>query len=170
MVQTDIRDVGSGNVGATNAFRAGGAKVAILTLVLDVLKVVIASLVLKCILTGVEVEHLCIVTLAAVLGHIFPVWLGFKGGKGVAPGAGALFVLSPMVMAVAFACWLTTFIITRISSLSALIALFLSSGFCIYYHGLSDIRTLTILCLGIIISLNHHSNIKRLINGTEKKL
>ena len=170
LTQKDVRDVGSGNVGATNAFRAGGIKVAFLTLAFDMAKVIIASFVVKRIVVDHLLSHLCVMSLFAVLGHIFPVWLRFKGGKGVAPTASSFFVISPIVMIFALITWIITFMLTHISSVSALITALLSAIFAVCWYDLYDVRVMTILALNVIIILSHYSNIKRLISDSEKKI
>ncbi len=161
----DIRSIGSGNIGATNVLRTGNKKLAIATLLLDGMKGAVAIYIAA--LYGLE--HPYITALFALLGHIFPVWLKFKGGKGVATGLGILLALSwPTGLAAAMT-WLITAFLSRISSLSALVAVSLSPVFAYVF---SNDMQLSMLCavMAIIIIAKHHSNIKRLLKGEEPKI
>ncbi|MES2252668.1 MAG: glycerol-3-phosphate 1-O-acyltransferase PlsY [Pseudomonadota bacterium] len=169
----DIRSIGSGNIGATNVLRTGNKKIALATLVCDALKGVIPVLILhhyyvaELISNWVHVS----VALAVVLGHVFPVWLRFKGGKGVATALGVYCVLNPWLGLITLIIWLVMAKIFRISSLSALIA---STAAPLVAFCLSDgsITTLfyTTLCIAILILYTHRENIKRLLAGNELKV
>jgi glycerol-3-phosphate acyltransferase PlsY len=183
----DIRSIGSGNIGATNVLRTGNKKLAIATLLLDGCKGAVAILIIKNIMPDASTMGLCLPTpcfaldafelyntlltagLFALLGHIFPVWLKFKGGKGVATGLGILLTLSWPTGLAAAATWLVTAFLSRISSLSALVAVSLSPVFAYLF---SQDAKLTILCalMAIIIVAKHHTNIKRLMKGEEPKI
>lgn len=116
----DIRKIGSGNIGATNVLRTGNKKLALATLILDSGKGAAAVLIIQ----SFAGYHMALIAgLAAVIGHMFPVWLKFKGGKGVATALGMLLAAAPFAGLVSCAIWLATALITRISSLSALIAM-----------------------------------------------
>jgi len=160
----DIRKIGSGNIGATNVLRTGNKKLAAATLLLDALKGSAAVLVLA--------QFGPLPALAAgfgaVLGHNFPVWLGFKGGKGVATTLGVLIAASWPVGVLACLTWLVTALIFRISSLSALVALVLSPVYAYWLNG----RDLAVLAglLALLSLIRHHENIARLLRGQEPKI
>jgi glycerol-3-phosphate acyltransferase PlsY len=161
----DIRAIGSGNIGATNVLRTGNKKVAALTLLLDGLKGLIPVLVAK----QFHMDLAVLTALAALLGHIFPVWLGFKGGKGVATGIGVLLGLSWHLGVCVICLWLLAAIISRISSLSALTAFGLSP--LLAFMLTRDFQTVvTALVIAVIVWLTHHQNISRLIAGTEGRI
>ncbi len=162
----DIRAIGSGNIGATNVLRTGNKKLAIATLLLDSLKGATAVLIALWLSTY---EAAMIAGLAAMVGHLFPVWLKFRGGKGVATALGTLLALKPLIGITACGIWLLTAAITRYSSLSALVAIGTSP---ILAHFLYGNANLTGLC-GIIATLvfvKHRANIKRLIAQEEPKI
>jgi glycerol-3-phosphate acyltransferase PlsY len=161
----DIRTIGSGNIGATNVLRTGNKKVAAATLLLDALKGAIPVLLLGW-LWGRDAG--LIAGIAALLGHIFPVWLGFKGGKGVATGAGVLLAASWWIGLLCALIWVVMAKVTRISSASALTAcacapvIALISG---------DVRLAGFaLVLVLLIIWRHHENIRRLLAGTEPRI
>jgi glycerol-3-phosphate acyltransferase PlsY len=164
----DVRQVGSGNVGATNVMRSAGKGPGIVALVLDALKGVAAT---------VAASRLFpdspwlppLAALAAVLGHVFPVWLGFKGGKGVATGAGALAPLAPVATAGAAAVFLLTVAITRIVSLGSILSAAALAGIAFL---LGNSRPVAI-CASVVAALvvfKHKGNIERLLQGTERRL
>lgn len=174
----DIRKIGSGNIGATNALRTGNKKLAALTLLGDILKGTAAVLVAAAILpvevlpvavvppVVVESPFIAVAGLVAVLGHIFPVWLRFKGGKGVATALGALLGLAPLLFALCIATWLLMFKWKRISSLSALVTFALAP---VYAFTTADAHTaLVVLVIALIIFITHRENIQRLLAGEEK--
>jgi glycerol-3-phosphate acyltransferase PlsY len=161
----DIRSIGSGNIGATNVLRTGNKKVAAATLLLDALKGAIPVLLLGW-LWGRDAG--LIAGIAALLGHIFPVWLGFKGGKGVATGAGVLLAASWWIGLLCALIWVVMAKVTRISSASALTAcacapvIALISG---------DLRLAGFaLVLVLLIIWRHQDNIRRLLAGTEPRI
>lgn len=162
----DIRAIGSGNIGATNVLRTGNKKLAIATLFLDSLKGATAVLIALWLSTY---EAAMMAGLAAMVGHLFPVWLKFRGGKGVATALGTLLALKPLIGIAACGIWLLTAAITRYSSLSALVAIGASP---VLAHLLYGGANLTGLC-GIIATLvfvKHRANIKRLIAREEPKI
>ena len=183
----DIRTIGSGNIGATNVLRTGNKKLAIATLLLDALKGASAIYLIKMMMPDASTMGACMpqpcvafdsfelynlsltTALFALLGHIFPIWLKFKGGKGVATGLGILLTLSWPTGLIAAATWVLTALISRISSLSALIAVSLSP---IFAYLFSENVKLSLLCMvmAIIIVAKHHANIKRLLKGEEPKI
>ncbi len=163
----DPRTEGSGNPGATNVMRIGGKKLAALTLVGDLLKglipVVIAWLLQQSPLT------VSLVAIAAFLGHLFPIFFGFKGGKGVATALGAILGLNYLVALCALGVWMIIFIITKISSLSALIAA-VSAPIFLYLFNASNEIVWAVIFMDILLIYRHKSNIQRLLKGEEGKL
>lgn len=163
ILNKDIRKIGSGNIGATNALRAGNKLVGYSTLILDVLKAVIPILIIKIKFP----ELLFVSSLILFLGHVFPIWLNFKGGKGVATYVGILFCIDYILGFVFLISWLTIFLISKYSSLSSLLA---SLSVPIFYFFLVDSGTnYFFVILFILIFYTHRENIKRLINNTESK-
>ncbi len=161
----DIRQIGSGNIGATNVLRTGNKLAAFLTLVLDAGKGAVAVLVARYAL-GEDAAQ--VAGLAAFVGHIYPVYLGFKGGKGVATFLGILLALSFPVGLAACATWLVVALVTRYSSLAALMAAALSSLW-LFYLNQGQILFLVVI-LTILIYIRHAANLKRLNAGTEPKI
>ena len=163
----DPRTEGSGNPGATNVMRIGGKKLAALTLVGDLLKglipVVIAWLLQQSPLT------VSLVAIAAFLGHLFPIFFGFKGGKGVATALGAILGLNYLVALCALAVWIIIFVITKISSLSALIAAVSAPIFLYFFNASSEI-VWAVIFMDILLIYRHKGNIQRLLKGEEGKL
>jgi len=160
----DIRKTGSGNTGATNVLRTGNRKLAALTLLCDMLKGLVAVLVFSILSPAAGIAA----GFFAFLGHIFPVWLGFKGGKGVATYLGVLAgVAWPCALLFALI-WLATAYISRYSSLSALAGVAASVVFA--WFCLPAVISAVVTVMGVIIILKHHSNIGRLCAGTESKI
>ncbi|MDO7567461.1 MAG: glycerol-3-phosphate 1-O-acyltransferase PlsY [Paracoccaceae bacterium] len=160
----DLRQIGSGNIGATNVLRTGNRWAALMTLLLDAGKGGIAVVIARQFGPS-DAEQLA--ALAAFLGHLFPIWLGFRGGKGVATFLGTLILLAWPVGLASCATWLVTFALTRISSLSALIAA-LSVVFWLGISGYSDMIALG-ASLAALILWRHEANIKRLLAGIEPR-
>lgn len=163
--QGDIRNIGSGNIGATNVLRTGRKDIAALTLLLDAAKAGGAGLLLVY-LFGQPYGY--IAAAAALIGHCYPVWLGFKGGKGVATFFGALFALVWKVALFAAIVWLATAFITRLSSLGALLACVLSSILAWFISPFT--AAVMVSVMAAIILLRHNENISRLIKGEETKI
>lgn len=160
----DIRDIGSGNIGATNVLRTGNKKVAAATLFLDGLKGFLPVFILS-----YHAQDLAsIAAIGAVIGHCFPVWLKFKGGKGVATGLGVILGLSPFVGLLCLLTWLGVAIISKISSFSALIAMALAPVY-IYFFA-DSFYTLPVLFVSVLIWIRHEANIRRILSGTEPKI
>ena len=155
----DIRKIGSGNIGATNALRTGNKWLGALTLLCDMLKGFIAIIILP-------QETFYIAGISAIIGHIFPIWLKFKGGKGVATAIGVLLAINPIIALILVGGWIATFFITRISSLSALSGFLGATIFSFFYE--IDLSAYTFI-ITIIIFLTHRHNIMRLIKGEEHK-
>lgn len=161
----DLRKIGSGNIGATNVLRTGNKAAAFATLILDGGKGAAAVLIAR-VLAGEDAAQLA--GLAAFVGHIFPVWLKFNGGKGVATFLGTLLALAFPVGLAACATWLVTALIFRFSSLSALVAALLSLPWA-WVLGHGDLVTLVFI-LATLVFWRHKPNIERLKAGTEPKI
>ncbi|RRN71127.1 glycerol-3-phosphate 1-O-acyltransferase PlsY [Agrobacterium tumefaciens] len=161
----DVRKIGSGNIGATNVLRTGNKKLAAATLLLDALKGTAAVLVANA-LWGYEAS--LVAGFFAFLGHLFPVWLGFKGGKGVATYIGVLLGAAPLMMLAFALIWLATAFITRYSSLSALLAM-LVIPVALWVLG-PEKTALLVTLLSAISWWKHRENIARLLAGTESRI
>lgn len=161
----DVRKIGSGNIGATNVLRTGNKKLAAATLLLDALKGTAAVLVANA-LWGYEAS--LVAGFFAFLGHLFPVWLGFKGGKGVATYIGVLLGAAPLMMLAFALIWLATAFITRYSSLSALLAM-LVIPVALWVLG-PEKTALLVTLLSVISWWKHRENIARLLAGTESRI
>ena len=161
----DVRRIGSGNIGATNVLRTGNKKLAAATLLLDALKGTAAVLVANA-LWGYEAS--LVAGFFAFLGHLFPVWLGFKGGKGVATYIGVLLGAAPLMMLAFALIWLATAFITRYSSLSALVAM-LVIPVALWVLG-PEKTALLVTLLSVISWWKHRENIARLLAGTESRI
>lgn len=161
----DLRKIGSGNIGATNVLRTGNKPAALATLLLDAGKGGIAVLIAR---AAVGTDAAQVAALASFLGHLFPVWLRFKGGKGVATFIGTLLALAwPAGLAVC-ATWAATAAVSRISSLSALVAAALAPVWLILF-GQEEMVLLAML-LAALVWVRHAANIRRLRDGTEPKI
>jgi len=163
----DLRTNGSGNLGTTNMLRVGGKKPAIFTLIADVLKGTIAVLIAIAITDDMLIISACYI--AAVLGHIFPIWLKFKGGKGVATNLGVMLAISPLFMAIVSIFFIILLRKTRISSLSALITLIFSVIIAVFFN-FGAYLNWAIIINTLVIFYAERSNIKRLLNGEEKRV
>lgn len=161
----DLRSIGSGNIGATNVLRTGNKKLAAATLLLDALKATAAALIAQAVF-GHNAGLLA--GFAAFIGHLFPVWLGFKGGKGVATYIGTLLGVAPLMVLVFAAAWLSVAFITRYSSLSALVAT-LVIPVALWILGVEEAALVT-AAMTVITYWRHKQNIERLIAGTESKI
>jgi glycerol-3-phosphate acyltransferase PlsY len=161
----DLRSIGSGNIGATNVLRTGNKKLAAATLLLDALKATAAALIAQAVI-GHNAGLL--VGFAAFIGHLFPVWLGFKGGKGVATYIGTLLGVAPLMVLVFAVAWLSVAFITRYSSLSALVAT-LVIPVVLWILGVEEAALVTAV-MTVITYWRHKANIERLISGTEGKI
>ena len=162
-LKKDIREIGSGNIGATNALRTGNKVLGYSTLVLDILKAIIPVLYVKFYFS----EFIYISSLCVFLGHVFPIWLKFHGGKGVATYVGILFVIDIYLGLLFTFVWFFIFIISKFSSLSSLIG---SISIPIYFLFLSQFNdVLFFSIMFVLIFFTHRENIKRLKNKEETK-
>ena len=159
----DIREIGSGNIGATNALRTGNKIIGYSTLILDILKAVIPVLYVKFFFPN----FLYIAALCAFLGHVFPIWLKFKGGKGVATYVGILFTIDIYFGFIFTVSWFVTFFISKYSSLSSLIAAFSIPIYLLILNQFDQVIFFTIMF--VLIFFTHRENIKRLKNKEESK-
>ena len=162
----DLRSIGSGNIGATNVLRTGNKGAALATLLLDGGKGAVAVLLARWLLGGEDAAQ--VAGCAAFLGHLFPVWLGFRGGKGVATFLGLFLALDWQVGLALCLTWLVTAVVTRYSSIAALIAA-ASAGLWILW--LTDGNLLVLaLVLTVLVYVRHSENLKRLKAGTEPRI
>ena len=183
----DIRKLGSGNIGATNVLRTGRKELALLTLLLDGGKGGLAVLIMAAlassdlaskdlastVLTNGGLagnDSGAIAGFAAVAGHCFPVWLRFKGGKGVATAIATICAIDFLTGLMMIACWLVVAALFRISSLAALISFFCAVIFGYFYASLTDIQMGVILCISALSIARHHENIRRLMAGEEARI
>ena len=165
----DIRNIGSGNIGATNVLRTGNKFIAFVVLCLDIFKGFIPFLILKFYFDDISLLNKIFVCHFAIIGHIFPIWLRFKGGKGVATYIGFLLGINPYISISFLIIWLIVAIITRYSSLSSLIAILVAPIFFIFIN-FNFYIIIFFIYLSIIIYLKHSENLKRLLNKTESKI
>lgn len=161
----DPRTGGSHNPGATNVLRLGGRKLGALTLLLDALKGAVPVLVAR----QVHMDYAAAAALGAFLGHLFPVWLGFRGGKGVAVAFGVAFGLSLPLGLVLCLVWLATAALSKYSSLAGLTAFALSAPAAWMLTGNARLTGI-MLFITLLVFVRHHANIKRLLDGTESKI
>lgn len=161
----DLRAIGSGNIGATNVLRTGNKLAAFLTLVLDAAKGGVAVLIARA-LVGPDAAQ--VAAMAAFLGHLFPVWLKFDGGKGVATFLGVVLALAWPAGIAACATWLAVALVSRYSSLSALVAA-IATPVWMAVFGHSDMMVLTMLLAALVLA-RHQANIGRLLRGEEPRI
>jgi acyl phosphate:glycerol-3-phosphate acyltransferase len=160
----DPRTQGSGNPGATNVLRFGGKKLAATVLILDVIKGILPVVIAR--LLGLDETWFAVTAFAAFLGHLYPVFFDFKGGKGVATAIGGLLVLSPPLAGSILLTWLVVFAISRISSLSAITAAALTPFYSLWMIDSINARWI-IFVMAVMLLTRHQSNIKRLLSGEE---
>lgn len=163
----DIRTVGSGNIGATNVFRTLGAKAGLTVLLLDALKGWLPTF--AALRTGADDFAAVLVGVAAILGHTFSPLMGFKGGKGIATGLGALLAAAPLTVAVAFPVWLVVFALTRWVSLASILAAIVVPV-AAYFWGYSLPAVGVLAATVVVIIWKHRSNLWRIWHGVEPKL
>ena len=162
-LKKDIREIGSGNIGATNALRTGNKLIGYSTLLLDVIKAILPVLYVKI----NHPELIYIASLCAFLGHVFPVWLKFKGGKGVATYVGILFTINIFLGFIFCVSWLLIFLISKYSSLSSLIGSLTIPVYIFFNDQISNALFFGIMF--VLIFYTHRENIKRLKNKEESK-
>ena len=162
-LKKDIRDIGSGNIGATNALRTGNKLIGYATLTLDIFKAIIPVIYVKINFP----ELIYIASLCAFLGHVFPVWLKFKGGKGVATYLGILFSINILLGVIFIMSWMVIFIITKYSSLSSIIGAISVPSY-LLITGQSN-NVIFFIIMFVLIFFTHRENIKRLKNKEESK-
>ena len=162
-LKKDIRDIGSGNIGATNALRTGNKVLGYATLILDISKAVIPV-----IYTKIHFPELIFVaSLCAFLGHVFPIWLKFKGGKGVASYVGILFSINILFGLIFAISWVITFVFTKYSSLSSLIGSISIPAYLLITRQTSNV--IFFIIMFVLIFFTHRENVKRLKNKEESK-
>ena len=161
-LKQDIRNIGSGNIGATNVLRAGNKVIRYSTLILDIAKAVIPVIYIKLNYP----DYIFISSLSVFLGHVFPIWLKFKGGKGVATYVGILFSLKLFYGFIFIGSWLIIFLISKYSSLSSIVA---SLVLAIYLSLMLKNDFIFFAIMFVLILFTHRENVKRLKNNTESK-
>jgi glycerol-3-phosphate acyltransferase PlsY len=161
----DVRKIGSGSIGATNVLRTGKRTAAALTLLFDAAKGAAAVLVAQ---RWLNADAALFAGLGAFLGHLFPVWLGFRGGKGVAVSLGILLTVYWPVALLSLAAWIAMLAAFRISSLSALVAAVATPIFMFLFHRPHE--TVLAVLLAILVFISHRENIRRLLRGEEPKV
>ena len=165
----DIRKVGSGNVGATNVLRTGNKFLAFIVLCFDIFKGFLPFLILQMYFQDISLLNKILLCHFAILGHIYPVWLKFKGGKGVATYIGFLFGLNPYIALSFLLVWLVTAFVSKYSSLGSLIGILVAPAYFIFVN-FNFYILIFFIYLTLIIFIKHTENIKRLINKTESKI
>jgi glycerol-3-phosphate acyltransferase PlsY len=161
----DIRDIGSGNIGATNVLRTGSTKLALATLVCDMLKGFFPVL----IAWRFGADMATAAAVGAILGHIFPIWLGFKGGKGVATAAGVLLAYAWPIAVAAILAWIVMALLFRYSSLAAVTAALVALLYA-WIARPEGVAPLAVLVIALIVMWRHRTNLSRLIHGQEDKI
>ena len=161
-LKKDIRDIGSGNIGATNALRTGNKLLGYGTLILDITKAILPVLYVK----FNYPDYIFIASLSTFLGHVFPIWLRFKGGKGVATYIGILFSINITLGLIFAVSWAVTFLISKFSSLSSLIASLIVPIYLIIFENYNSIF---FIIMFVLIFYTHRENVKRLKNNEESK-
>ena len=161
-LKKDIRDIGSGNIGATNALRTGNKLLGYATLILDITKAILPVLFVK----FHYPDYIFIAALSTFLGHVFPIWLKFKGGKGVATYVGILFSINLIFGLVFIVSWAVTFLISKYSSLSSLMASLIVPIYLIIFENYNSIF---FIIMFVLIFYTHKENVKRLRNKQESK-
>ncbi len=163
----NIREHGSGNIGATNVFRVVGKGWGVITFVLDALKGFIPAFVFP-LLGRLDGDFGVLFGLLAIVGHSFPVYCGFKGGKGVATSAGMLLGVAPAAVGIGFLCWIICLVASRIVSLASILAA-LAVGISVWFMGESLVVRIALTLLAVLVIWLHRANIQRLLNGTENR-
>ena len=163
----DIRTIGSGNIGATNVLRTGRPELALATLLLDGGKGGLAVILVS---TLMQPDMGAIAGLAAVIGHCFPIWLRFQGGKGVATAIATLYAIDIVTGLFMIGCWLVIALIFRISSLAAIVSFVAMATYGTLYADFSDLQMGVIWVISALSILRHNQNIKQLLKGEESRI
>lgn len=165
----NIREHGSGNIGATNVFRVVGKGWGIFTFVLDALKGFIPAFCFPLLMTSEAASEWGVLYgLCAILGHSFPVYLKFKGGKGVATSAGMLLGVAPLAVGIGFVCWVLCMVLSRYVSLSSIVAA-IAVAIAVWIQDKGLVINIALTVLALLVIWLHRANIKRLLNGTENR-
>lgn len=167
--QADLRSSGSGNAGATNALRSGSKGYAVAVLLFDLVKGVLAAGVVPWLALGALGGWAFACAAAAVIGHVYPVYFGFRGGKGAATLIGALLVLLPAALGVALIVWLLTLVLTGFVGLATLLGMLAVALFCIVMHAAVDAATVFVVAMSVLVFYTHRGNIARMRAGTENR-
>ena len=170
----DIRKLGSGNIGATNVYRCVGKFWGILTFVFDFGKGYLPAALFPALIQdwikNVSIAHLALLFgCLAIIGHNWPVWLKFRGGKGIATGAGVLLGVAPLAMLIGIMSWLLVFILTRYVSLASMLAALVIAGSAWWFYSQDIVIAGVLSIMAGIVIWRHQANIKRLLNGTENR-
>ena len=169
LIKKDITKTGSGNIGATNVYRSVSKKAGALVLFLDAIKPIIALLIIEYFDPILFEKFKYLIFFLSIIGHIFPIWLKFKGGKGVACYFGGSLFLVPEPTIIAIVVWLLTVKFSKLSSLGALLSIFLLTIYeLVFIYG--NLNKGIIFTISLLIFLKHSSNIRRLIKGQENKI
>ena len=169
LINKDIAKTGSGNIGATNVYRSVSKKAGVLVLFLDAIKPIIALLIVQHFSPTLFEKFKYLIFFLSIIGHIFPIWLNFKGGKGVACYFGGSLILAPIPTIFAMVIWILTVKFSKLSSLGALLSIFLLTIYeLVFIYG--NLNKGIVFAIFLLIFLKHSSNIKRLIKGQENKI
>jgi len=169
LLGVDVRTIGSGNIGATNAARAGGRAMGVAVFLLDVAKAVVPLLVARAVLGERATAWAMATAVAAFAGHLFPVWLGFKGGKGVATAFGIFVVFSPWAALGGLGAYLLLYAVTRISSIGSLGGTLACVVGVILHQGIGSPVAWAAIAIASMIWWRHRENIRRILSGEEKR-
>lgn len=165
----DIRTTGSGNIGATNVARSGAKGLGIATLLLDLFKAFLAVKIAQHLAPG-NFDLATMAAVAAILGHVFPIWLGFRGGKGVASALGVFLALSPMTALCILIIFIVIFAITRYVSLASIIAALAIPLLALHFaHNMTPLVLFGFFFIPLLVVVKHHQNIRRLLSGAESR-
>ena len=168
---TDVREHGSGNAGATNTFRVLGKRAGIIVLILDILKAWIAVSLLSVLAGNESIEFQLTLGLVAVLGHIFPIYIGFRGGKGIASLLGVIISIHPMAALISIGVFLLTLLISRFISLSSMFAACAFPVLIVYYFNESNNSLIIFsVMVAVLVIFTHKKNIERLFKNEESKV
>ncbi|MDY2986474.1 MAG: glycerol-3-phosphate 1-O-acyltransferase PlsY [Peptoniphilus sp.] len=169
LLKKDVRKYGSGNAGTTNAIRAFGRKIGILTFLIDFLKGLVLMYFLKNTF-NVSVNLLYGCALALIIGHDYPFYMNFKGGKGVATTIGVYAILGFSLDLISVVSWILFAVVTKMVSLASILYFCLVSVLFIFFNDLSQVQIMIVIFIGILGVYRHKDNIKRIINGSENKI